>query len=301
MPSYLTREGHVPQNCVEQPGAVDNKSCNSSSDSNSPREDVPMLDVTGNINNNHSTDQTNYHLLDINTSENRPNRSSFYFKEVLTNWIFGVQSDSNSPTTKTLKDTHPGYSTPHTGVGYQQFLISSPVNDPSFAYSNTKFADKLLLFIQDFYCNYIQNCGVLFATKCLCIKIEEESSSLLPLKSSKFKNLSKAEKMKLLEAYKTRKPWSQEFVKLCVDCGFLLLTWWVIAGFIVIEYKVIGKEFRYPFFFTGLTNLMAGGILIVLRFAKTRTFFLTNVTKKEGWLLALVGVIAGLEYSIANR
>eukprot|EP00392_Amoebophrya_sp_AT5.2_P008328 g8349.t1 len=43
----------------------------------------------------------------------------------------------------------------------------------------------------------------------------------------------------------------------------LILSWWVIAGVIVIEYKYINAQ-EFAFFLTGMTNTFAGGILLAI-------------------------------------
>ena len=61
--------------------------------------------------------------------------------------------------------------------------------------------------------------------------------------------------------------------------------------------KIITKTFPHAFFVTGITNFSAAVMLITLNACKHRgAIALPGITNNEAGLLALVGLIAGLEY-----
>lgn len=79
----------------------------------------------------------------------------------------------------------------------------------------------------------------------------------------------------------------------------LICVWWVIAGVIVVQVKILNTQFPFPFFFTGVSNGMAAFFLLVGLWLSKRQVFLP-VTNREAQYLVVLGVIGGLDVSIAN-
>lgn len=89
------------------------------------------------------------------------------------------------------------------------------------------------------------------------------------------------------------------FTRRVTEVAMLICCWWVIAGIIIVEYKILCRQFPFPFFMTAISNGWAGMLLVVaVRVWKRR--ILLPISQVEGYYLVALGLVGGCDVAIAN-